>query len=58
MFSNYKLMKYMNIICNIKFIKVNIIYKSILKLVLLFQTIQLIAQKPIANIYEKPKNIY
>ena len=48
----------MNIICNIKFIKVNIIYKSILKLVLLFQTIQLIAQKPIANIYEKPKNIY
>ena len=48
----------MNIICNIEFIKVNIIYKRILKLVLLFQTIQLIAQKPIASIYEKSKNIY
>ena len=48
----------MNIICNIKFIKVNIIYKSILKLVLLSQILQLIAQMPIANIYEKPKNIY
>ena len=58
MFSNYKPMKYMNIICNIEFIKVNIIYKSILKLVLLFQTLQLIVQRPIANIYEKPKNIY
>ena len=41
-----------------EFIKVNIIYKSILKLVLLFQTLQLIAQKSIASIYEKPKNIY
>ena len=39
--------------CNMEFIKVNIIYKSILKLVLLFQTLQLIAQKPIASIYEK-----
>ena len=58
MFSYYKPMKYMNIICNIEFIKVNIIYKRILKLVLLFQTIQLIAQKPIASIYEKSKNIY
>ena len=47
-----------NIICNMEFIKVNIIYKSILKLVLLFQTLQLIAQRPIASIYEKPKNIY
>ena len=58
MFSYYKPMKYMDIICNIEFIKVNIIYKSILKLVLLFQTIQLIAQRLIASIYEKPKNIY
>ena len=48
----------MNIICNIEFIKVNIIDKSILKLVLLFQTLQQIAQKPIASIYEKHKNIY
>ena len=44
--------------CNMEFIKVNIIYKSILKLVLLFQTLQLIAQRPITSIYEKPKNIY
>ena len=44
--------------CNMEFIKVNIIYKSILKLVILFQTLQLIAQGPIASIYEKPKNIY
>ena len=44
--------------CNMEFIKENNIYKSILKLVLLFQTLQLIAQRPIANIYEKPKNIY
>ena len=39
--------------CNMEFIKVNIIYKSILKLVLLFQTLQLIAQRPNASIYEK-----
>ena len=44
--------------CNMEFIKEICIYKSILKLVLLFQTLQLIAQKPIASIYEKPKNIY
>ena len=44
--------------CNIEFIKVNIIYKSILKLVLLFLTLQLIAQRLIASIHEKPKNIY
>ena len=44
--------------CNMEFIKVNIIYKSILKLILLFQTLQLIAQRPIASIYEKSKNIY
>ena len=36
----------------------NSTYKSILKFVLLFQTLQLIAQRPIASIYEKPKNIY
>ena len=44
--------------CNMEFIKVNNISKSILKLVLLFQTLQLIAQRLIASIYEKPKNIY
>ena len=44
--------------CNTEIIKVNIIYKSILKLVLLFQTLQLIAQGPITSVYEKPKNIY
>ena len=44
--------------CNMEFIKVNRIYKSILKLVLLFQTLQLISQRPIASIYEKPQNIY
>ena len=44
--------------CKVEFIKVNIIYKSILKLVLLFQTLQLISQRPIASIYEKLKNIY
>ena len=38
-----------------KFIIVNITYKGILKLVLLFQTLQLIAQRPIASIYEKTK---
>ena len=43
---------------NLEFIKVNIIYKSILKLVLLFQTLQLIAQRLIASIYERPQNIY
>ena len=43
--------------CNMEFIKENSFYKSILKLVIFFQTLQLIAQRPIANIYEKPKNI-
>ena len=46
-----QLLETMNIICNIEFVKVNII----LKLVLLFQTLQQIAQRPIASIYEKPK---
>ena len=44
--------------CNMEFIKENSIYKNILKLVLLFQILQLIAQRPITSIYEKPKNIY
>ena len=44
--------------CNMEFIKEICIYKSILKLVLLFQTLQLIAQRPITSIYKKPKNIY
>ena len=38
-----------------KFIIVNVIYKGVLKLVLVFQTLQLITQRPIASIYEKPK---
>ena len=50
-----QLLETMNIICNIEFTKVNIIYKSILKFVLLFQTLQQIAQRPIASIYVKPK---
>ena len=50
-----QLLETMNITCNIEFVKVNVIYKIILKLVLLFQTLQQIAQKPIASIYEKPK---
>ena len=42
-----------------EFIVVSVIYKSVLKLVLLFQTLQLIAQKPIAIIYEETqKNVY
>ena len=41
--------------CNMEFIKENNIYKSILKLVLLFQTLQLIAQRPIASIMKNPK---
>ena len=53
-----RLLETMNIICNIEFIKVNIVYKSILKLILLFQTLQQIAQRPIASIYEIPRNIY
>ena len=53
-----RLLETMNIIYNIEFIIVNVIYKSILKLILLFQTLQIIAQRPIASIYEKPKNIY
>ena len=40
-----RLLENMNIIYNMEFIIVNVIYKGILKLVLLFQTLQLIAQK-------------
>ena len=53
-----RLLETMNIICNKEFIKINIIYKNILKLVVLFQTLQQIAQRPVASMYEKPKNIY
>ena len=53
-----QLLETVNIICDMEFIIANVIYKGILKLVLLFQTLQLIAQKPIASIYENPKNIY
>ena len=53
-----RLLETINIIYNIEFIIVNVIYKGILKLVILFQTLQLIAQRPIASIFEKPKNIY
>ena len=52
------LLETMNIIYDMEFIIVDVTYKGILKLVLLFQTLQLIAQRPIASIYEKPKNIY
>ena len=42
-----------------EFIIVSVIPKSVLKLVMLFQTLQLIAQKPIASIYEETqKNVY
>ena len=40
-----------------EFIIVSGIYKSVLKLVLLFQTLQLIAQMPIAIIYEETQKI-
>ena len=53
-----QLLETMNIIYNMEFIIVNVIYKCILKLVLLFQTVQILSQRPSASIYEKPKNIY
>ena len=34
---------------------VNVIYKGILKLTILFQILQFISQRPITNIYENPK---
>ena len=48
-----RLLEIMNIIYDMEFIIVNVTYKGILKLVLLFQTLQLIAQRLIASIYEK-----
>ena len=53
-----RLLEAMNIIYDMEFIIVNVIYKGILKLVLLFQTLQLIAQRPIASIYEKTQSIH
>ena len=38
-----------------EFIIVSVIYKSVLRLVLLFQTLQLIVQRPIASIYEETR---
>ena len=52
------LLETISITYDMEFIIVNVIYKGILKLVILFQTLQLIAQRPIASIYENPKNIY
>ena len=49
------LLEIMNITYDMKFIIVNVIYKGILKFILLFQILQLIAQRPITNIYENPK---
>ena len=43
---------------NMEFIIVSVIYKNYLKLIILFQTIQLIAQRPIASIYEKIQTIH
>ena len=45
----------MSITYDMEFIIVNVIYKGILKLIQLFQILQLIAQRPITNIYENPK---
>ena len=41
-----------------EFIIISVIYKSVLKLVLLFQTLQLIAQRPIAIIYEETQKMF
>ena len=41
-----------------EFIIVSVIYKNYLKLIILFQTKQLIAQRPIASIYEKIQTIH
>ena len=48
----------MNIICNMEFIIVSVIYKSIWNLSYYFKQIQLIAQRPIASIYEKTQTIH
>ena len=49
------LLEIMNITYDMECIIVNVIYKDILKLIILFQTLQLIAQRPITNIYENHK---
>ena len=53
-----RLLETMNIACNMEFIIVNIIYKIILKLVLLFQTLQLYVERPTTSIYEKTQSIH
>ena len=50
-----RLLETMNIIAAWNSSKKIVFTKVFLKLVLLFQTLQLIAQRPIASIYEKPK---
>ena len=49
------LLEIMNITYDMEYIIVNVIYKGILKLILLFQILQLIVQRPITNIYENQK---
>ena len=50
-----RLLETINIIYNMEFIIVKVIYKGILKLVLLFQTLQLIAQGPLQVSMKTPK---
>ena len=56
--SSFKLLETMNIICNMEFIIVSVIYKSIWNLSYYFKQIQLIVQRPIASIYEKTQTIH
>ena len=49
------LLEIMNITYDMECIIVNVIYKGNLKLIILFQRLQLIAQRPITNIYENHK---
>ena len=48
------LLEIKNITYDMEFNIVNVIYKGILKLILLFQMLQLIAQRPITSVYENP----
>ena len=50
-----RLLETMNIIYNMEFIVVNVIYKGILKRVLLFQTLVRIAQGPLQVSMKNPK---
>ena len=50
-----RLLETMNIIYNMEFIVVNVIYKGILKRVLLFQTLVRIAQCPLQVSMKNPK---